>query len=132
MPSFSYIEIGDKPAIPATIIYFVNFEEPELTAANDCGILDTGSDVTVVSMSLVSSIKARSIKTEPSTFKLLEEVVAGVPFFLKLSFDNSTFIKTKVFAVPDRILNGEAIIGRNVLNRHVITFDGLNKIFTIT
>ena len=131
MPSFLCIDIGDKLAIPATIIYFVNFEEPEKMAANDCGILDTGSDVTVVSMSLVSSIKARAIKTEPSTFKLLGEVVVGVPFFLKLSFDNSTFIKTKVFAVPDRILNGETIIGRNVLNRHVITFDGLNKIFTI-
>ena len=41
MPSFSYLEIGDKPAIPATIIYFANFEEPERMASNKCGRLDT-------------------------------------------------------------------------------------------
>jgi hypothetical protein len=132
MLSFPYIDIdSDRPAIPATTIYFINFYQPEQTAVNDCGILDTGSDVTVVSMSLVSSLKARSIKATASPFKLLGEIVSGVPFFMKLSFDNSTFIKSKVFAVPDRVLNGEVIIGRNVLNRYVITFDGLEKIFTI-
>jgi hypothetical protein len=132
MASFPYIEIApDRPAIPATKIYFVNFCKPEKTAVNDCGVLDTGSDVTVVPMSLVSSLKARSIKATASTFKLLGEIVVGVPFFVKLSFDNSTFIKSKVFAVPDRVLNGEVIIGRNVLNRYVITFDGREEIFTI-
>ena len=132
MSSFPYVEIDDdKPAIPATKIYFVNFDKPEKMTFNDCGILDTGSDVTVVPMSLVSNLKARSIKAETSSFKLLGEIAVGVPFFVKLSFDNSHFIKSKVFAVPDKVLNGEVIIGRNVLNRYVITFDGVNKIFTI-
>jgi hypothetical protein len=55
----------------------------------------------------------------------------GVPFLIKLSFDNLNYIRSRIIAVPDALLNGEAIIGRNILNRYVIAFNGPKLIFTI-
>jgi hypothetical protein len=51
---------------------------------------------------------------------------------IETSFDNENFIAAKVIAIPDDILNGEVLVGRNILNRYVITFDGPKLIFTIS
>jgi hypothetical protein len=55
-----------------------------------------------------------------------------IPYLIKIGFDNKNFIDAKVIAVPDDILNGEVIIGRNILNRFVMTFDDPNLNFTIS
>jgi hypothetical protein len=49
-----------------------------------------------------------------------------------MSFDGIDFFRAKVIAVPDDILNDEIIIGRNILNRYEITFDGPNLVFRIS
>jgi len=46
--------------------------------------------------------------------------------------DNEKYFNTMVIAVADCELNGETIIGRNILNRYVINLDGRNRIFTIS
>jgi hypothetical protein len=61
----------------------------------------------------------------------LGQLNTGIPYLIKVSFDNENFVETKVIAIPDDILNGEVIIVRNILNRFVITFEGSKLTFTI-
>lgn len=49
-----------------------------------------------------------------------------------MSFDGADFFRAKVIAVPDDILNDEIIIGRSILNRYAINFDGPNLVFNIS
>jgi hypothetical protein len=56
----------------------------------------------------------------------------AVAYRVGMSFDGENFFRAKVIAVPDDVLNDEIIIGRNILNRYAINFDGPNLIFSIS
>jgi hypothetical protein len=132
MPSFDYTKLENISPIPITNLYLRNLNNPALSIRNNCGIVDTGSDVTLVSYSEVSRLQLKALKTKRSIpFKGLGRSINGSDFLIEVSFDNLTYFRARVIAVPDDDLNGELIIGRNILNRYVITFNGPKLVFTI-
>ena len=132
MPDFSYTKIGDISPIPVVSIYLQNPDNTLLSTTFDCAILDTGSDVTIISYEIVSKLQLRAIDSQKSVpFRGLGTEAQGVPFLIQLSFDDRNYIRSRVIAIPDALLNGEAIIGRNILNRYVISFNGPKLTFTI-
>ena len=133
MLDFSYTRVDGRSAIPIVNLYFQNFDNPLLSAIADCAILDTGSDLTLVSFSIISSLQAKLIKRKKSVpFKGLSREIEGIPYRVKVSFDHKEYFNVLVLAVADCELNGETIIGRNILNRYTINFDGRNQVFTIS
>ncbi|NJR31593.1 MAG: retroviral-like aspartic protease [Chamaesiphon sp. CSU_1_12] len=133
MLEFDYTITKNNSPIPAINFYFANPDNPLLTCFDDCSILDTGSDVTIISYSIASKLLLKSIKrAEPLSFRGFGRKNIGVPYRILGSFNNKNYFSTKVFAIEDDVLNGEVIIGRNILNRYIITFNGLKLFFTIS
>ena len=113
--------------------YFKNPENALLAISESCSILDTGSDVTIISYSIASKLYLKSFdEEEPLKFRGFGRENKGVPYRVAGSFDGNNYFRTKVFAVPDDILNSEVIIDRNILNRYVITFNSPGLTFTIS
>jgi Aspartyl protease len=133
MPNnFPYTKVDGISPIPVVNICFQNPINSELSMIFDCAILDTGSDITIISYEVVSKLQLRPISSQQSIpFRGLGRETQGIPYRIKLRFDDRDYIGSKVIAVPDDILNGEAIIGRNILNRYIITFNGPKRVFTI-
>jgi hypothetical protein len=133
MLDFSYTKVAGGSPIPIVRLYFRNPSNILLVDSNDSGIIDTGSDITVVSYTIVTKLQLRPLQMKKDfVFRGLGRVSVGIPYLIKTSFDNENFIDAKVIAIPDDILNGEVLVGRNILNRYVITFDGPKLIFTIS
>jgi hypothetical protein len=132
MLNFSYTKVDGISPIPILNIYLQNPIDSKLSMNFDFAILDTGSDLTIISYEIVSKLQLRPIDSQKSiSFRGLGRETQGIPYQIKLSFDDRNYIRSRVIAVPDDILNGEAIIGRNILNRHCITFDGPKQVLTI-
>jgi hypothetical protein len=132
MLDFSYTKVAGVSPIPIVRLYFMNPKNNLLTDNNDLGIVDTGSDITVVSYAIVSRLQLKPLQMKKNfIFRGLGQLNTGIPYLIKISFDSENFIDAKVIAIPDDILNGEVIIGRNILNRFLITFDGPRLTFTI-
>jgi hypothetical protein len=132
MHSFNYNKVKGISPIPIVSIYLHNPLDSKLSTIFDCAILDTGSDITIISYGIVSKLILNPISNQKCVpFRGLGREVQGIPYLLKLSFDGQNYFRSKVFAVPDDVLNGEAIIGRNILNLYCITFNGPQRVFTI-
>jgi hypothetical protein len=133
MIDFSYTKIAGSSPIPIVRLYFMNPRNTFLIDSNDLGIVDTGSDIPVVSYTIISKLQLRPLQVKKDfVFRGLGQMNTGIPYLSKISFDNKSFIDAKIIAIPDDILNGEVIIGRNILNRFVTTFNSSNLIFTIS
>ncbi len=132
MPSFNYTTVRGISPIPVVCIYFQNPLNSKLSTVFDCAILDTGSDISVISFGIISKLQLKPVSNQKYVpFRGLGGEIQGIPYRIKLSFDNQNYFNAKVIAVPDDVLNGEVIIGRNILNRYCITFDGRQGVFTI-
>ena len=132
MIEFPYTKLNDISPIPALSIYLQNPKISDLSTVFDCTILDTGSDLTIISYGIVSKLQLRPIDSEKSVvFRGLGQKSEGIPFRIRISFNRDNYITTRVIAVPDDVLNDEIIIGRNILNRYLITFNGPKLVFSI-
>ena len=132
MLSFCHTNTNGISPIPIVNLYLQNLDNPLLATVADCAILDTGSDITLVSFSIISKLQSKLIKGKKLIpFKGLSREIEGIPYRIKVSFDNEFFFNILVLAVADCELNGETIVGRNILNRYVISFNGPKLTFTI-
>jgi hypothetical protein len=132
MPEFSYTKVNGISPIPIITTYFSNLSNSSIITTCNCGILDTGSDLTIVSYTVISKLQATAIDRQQSiSFRGLGRSSQGIAYRVGMSFDGLDFFRTKVIAVSDDILNDEIIIGRNILNRYAINFDGPNLVFNI-
>jgi hypothetical protein len=133
MPDFAYTKVNGISPIPIVTIYFSNLINPAIITTCNCGILDTGSDLTIVSYTVISKLQATAIDRQQSiSFRGLGRSSQGIAYRVGMSFDGEDFFRAKVIAVPDDVLNDEIIIGRNILNRYEVTFDGPNLVFRIS
>lgn len=133
MLNFKYTRLDNISPIPIVNLYLRNLDYPALSICNNCGIIDTGFDLTLISYSDASRLQLKALKTKGSaTFKGLGRTITGTYFIVEASFDDVKYFRAKVLAVPDDDLNGENIIGRNILNRYIITLDGQKSTFTIS
>jgi hypothetical protein len=133
MPDFSYTKVNGISPIPLVTTYFSNLSNPAIITTCNCGILDTGSDLTIVSYTVISKLQATAIDRQQSiSFRGLGRSSQGIAYRVGMSFNGTDFFRAKVIAVPDDVLNDEIIIGRNILNRYEVTFDGPNLVFRIS
>jgi hypothetical protein len=133
MPDFAYTKVNGISPIPIVTIYFSNLINPAIITTCNCGILDTGSDLTIVSYTVISKLQATAIDRQQSiSFRGLGRSSQGIAYRVGMSFDGEDFFRAKVIAVPDDVLNDEIIIGRNILNRYEVTFDSPNLVFRIS
>jgi predicted aspartyl protease len=133
MFKFEYVKVTDKSSIPVIDFYFSSPDSSALVFCSNCSVLDTGSDMTVIPFSIANKLLLRSIKKlESFNINGFGKKNVGVPYRILASFDNQTYFSTKVYAIPDDTLNGEVIIGRNILNRYIATFNGPKLIVTIS
>jgi hypothetical protein len=133
MLDFHYTKIDGKSAIPIVDLYFKNPVNFIFTTKTDFAVIDTGSDVTVVSYTVISKLRVRPLP-EPQQIHIkgFGRENIGIPYLVEAGFSNENYIYVKVFAIPDDILDGQVIVGRDILNNYVITFDDPNLVFTIS
>jgi hypothetical protein len=66
MPEFSYTKVNGISPIPIVTTYFSNLSNPSIITTCDCGILDTGSDLTIISYTVISKLQATAIDRQQS------------------------------------------------------------------
>jgi hypothetical protein len=70
MSEFHYTKIETGSPIPIVSVYLRNPINRILSTTFNCAILDTGSDITVVSYDIVSQLQLRSIDSQKLVFKI--------------------------------------------------------------
>lgn len=132
MLSFSYTQVRGRSPLPIVSLYLQNLDNSLLKAIAECAVLDSGSDLTLISFSIVSKLQCKLISGKSLIpFKGLRREIEGIPYRVRVSFDDEQYFNALVIAVADCELNGETIVGRNILNRYVINLDGPKQVFTI-
>lgn len=121
---------SDIPPIPLLSVQLATPGiEPRKTIDTQA-ILDTGSDCTLVPLPLLMQVNARIIG------RSIRVPVAGnnaiaIPHLVGLQFDQYGSVGIEVFGCPIDNIGELLIIGRDVLNRYRIEFDGQSLTFTI-
>jgi hypothetical protein len=122
-----------SPEIPSIPILQVALTLPGLESGNQLtalGILDTGSDCTLVPLPLLvrltAKVAGRSLPISTSGIKTI-----GSPHYVGLWMSDRLCSPVKVFGCPEQEMGELSIIGRDVLNQYRIEFDGLNLTSTI-
>ena len=127
-----YTEIPNSPSIPLISVQIRQSESMALIVSQ--GVLNTGSDCTLVPLSIISQLQAVKLIRGRNTsviYGVGKQKILVVPDRVEISFNHRDFIKIKVYACPDSDTDGLIILGRNFLNRYSITFDGKVKRFLI-
>ncbi len=127
-----YTEIPNSPSIPLIKLQIRQSESMTLIVSQ--GVLDTGSDCTLVPFSIISQLQAVKLIRGRNTsviYGVGKQKIIVVPYRVQISFNYREFIKIKVYACPDSDTDGLIILGRNFLNRYCITFNGRSKTFLI-
>jgi hypothetical protein len=133
MLNFQYTQLEGKSAIPIVELYFENPDNPFFKTNTKLAVIDTGSDITIIPYTIISEIRVRDlISTQPINIKGFGRESIGAPYLVKVGFSKDNLIYAKVFVIPDDVLDNQVIIGRDILNLYVITFDGPKLIFTIS
>ncbi|WP_013323621.1 peptidase A2 [Gloeothece verrucosa] len=113
--------------LPIIEIKIRNLKNPDFEI-KDLGILDTGSDITLIPFSVLSRLNTLTAKRKPIEFYGVgNKKTIGIAYRLAVSLDTGNFFKTIVYGCAEDDTQGIMIIGRNILNRFSITFDGINK-----
>jgi hypothetical protein len=131
-----YEKMPSNPDAPLAPLVNLTLKNPELSIlrSQKClGIIDTGSDITLIPRAVVTLLKLR----RSGKFRLYQppegaanDIVADTTHLVQLSFDGINFFWADVW----RRLGSEnlIIIGRDVLNNDfIVKFDGVNFITTI-
>jgi hypothetical protein len=133
MIDFQYTLVEGKAAIPIVELYFENPGNPSFTTSTNFAVVDTGSDVTILPYTIINKLQVRSlVGTQTIRIKGFGRESVGVPYLVKVGFSKNNYIYSKVFAVADDVLDNQVILGRDILNLYVVTFNGPNLTFTIT
>jgi hypothetical protein len=115
------------PILPIEL--FSPISEKSLTCQTPA-ILDTGSDCTLVPLDLLMKVKARAID------RAIRVPVCGVstlaiPYAVGLKFDRYTISACIVLGCPGEVIDNMMLLGRDIMRRYRIEFDGERSAFTI-
>lgn len=131
MSRYRYTFISAK--IPSIPILSFQLTTPDLGAGLriDCkGILDTGSDVTLVPLPLIMRLNIKAAGRFIN-IPFSGVVTVGVSYEVGLIFDKYALSPIRVYGSPVDAMGEYLIIGRDLLNRYRIEFDGPNETFEI-
>ncbi len=92
----------------------------ELTCS---AILDTGSDCTLIPIPLLQRVNAR-IVGKAIRVPVCGVAASAIPYVVGMFFDQHHISALKVFGCAETDIDGMPLIGRDVMNRYRIEFDG--------
>jgi hypothetical protein len=128
--TYSYTFVSTT--IPPIPLMPITLKSP--SSNNSCikcqGIIDTGSDCTLVPIPLVTRIKGKA-KKGTIRIPFSGQMTLGIPCEIGLIFDKYDYIAFSVFACPVEEMGELLIIGRDLINLHHLEFNGQNLTFTV-
>lgn len=114
--------------IPSVQIHFVN---PDDFSFNfyEYGLLDTGGDISIFPSSLTFRLNIFNLRErgKQRVKGISRQKILATPYLVNLSFDDLYFFDSIIYSLPEEELGNQIIIGRNILNRFSIRFDGIDK-----
>lgn len=111
------------PQIPMLTIQLFQPGRPQ-TSRSDClSILDTGSDCTLLPLPLLIGAKGKPIQGMTRIPVVGMEVLA-IPVMIGLRFDDHELLTVRVYGCSSEEFGDVGLIGRDILNRFRIDFDG--------
>ena len=131
MSTYSYTFVST--AIPSIPLISLTLKTPQANSDNlvKCqGILDTGSDCTLIPLPLVIKVKGKARK---GTIRIpfSGQMTLGIPYEVGLVFDAYEYSSFQVFACSVEEMGELVIIGRDLMNHHRIEFNGRDLTFTV-
>ncbi len=131
MATYSYLDLGEAiPPIPILPIELFSPTSEKALSYQIQSILDTGSDCTLVPLDLLMKVKARAID------RAIRVPVCGVstlaiPYAVGLKFDRYSLSACIVLGCPGEVIDNMMLLGRDIMRRYRIEFDGERSEFTI-
>ena len=130
MATYSYTFVST--AIPPIPLISLTLKTPSSNSASiKCqGILDTGSDCTLVPIPLVTQVRGKA-KKGTVRIPFSGQMTLGIPYEVGLVFNSYEYASFLVFACSIEEMGELLIIGRDLMNHHRIEFNGQNLTFTV-
>lgn len=131
MGTYSYTFVST--AIAPIPLISVTLKSPRFNSDSsiECqGILDTGSDCTLVPIPLVAKVKGKA-KKGSVRIPFSGQMTLGIPYEVGLVFDGYEYSSFQVFACSAEEMGELLIIGRDLMNHHRIEFNGRDLTLTI-
>jgi hypothetical protein len=128
---YVYQSVGEEiPAIPILTVQV--FQARNLRSLRfDCpSIIDTGSDCTLLPLSVLMKAKGQPIQGM-RRIPVCGMAVMGIPVMVGLVFGSYELSKVCVYGVSDEEIGDWGLIGRDILNRFKVEFDGPKMQFEI-
>ena len=94
------------------------------------GILDTGSDCTIIPIPYVTQIEGKA-KKGTTRIPFSGQITLGIPYEVGLIFDSYQYPSFSVFACSVEEIGELLIIGRDLMNHHRLEFNGRDLTFTV-
>jgi hypothetical protein len=94
------------------------------------GILDTGSDCTLIPFSFLAKANAQ-VSDRAIQIPVGGKVLLAVPYLVGLTFDRYSYSVHQVYGCSQEGIGELLIIGRDILNLHRTEFDGAGQSFTV-
>ncbi|MDJ0650477.1 MAG: hypothetical protein QNJ60_17420 [Xenococcaceae cyanobacterium MO_188.B19] len=131
MGTYSYTFVSTaNPPIP---LISVTLKSPRSNSAPSVkcqGILDTGSDCTLVPIPLLAKVRGKP-KKGSVRIPFSGQMTLGIPYEVGLVFDSYEHSSFQVFACSVEEMGELLIIGRDLMNHHRIEFNGQALTFTV-
>jgi hypothetical protein len=131
MGTYRYTRLGSEippmPIMPLELIKPGRFEAESLVGQ---GILDTGSDCTLVPIPWLVQIHAQ-VADRALRIPVGGLATLAIPHEVGLRFDRYRHFVFRVYGCPVEDIGDIALIGRDLLNLYRVEFDGVKGIFTI-
>ena len=123
----SYLSFTPIPLISVTLKSPRSNSDPSVKCQ---GILDTGSDCTLVPIPLLVKVKGKA-KKGSVRIPFSGQMTLGIPYEVGLVFDSYEHSSFQVFGCSVEEMGELLIIGRDLINHHRIEFNGQALTFTI-
>ena len=103
---------------------------PQASRSDCLSILDTGSDCTLLPLPLLIGAKGKPIQGMTRIPVVGMEVLA-IPVMIGLKFDDHELLTVRVYGCSIEEFGDVGLIGRDILNRFRIDFDGPGLKFNV-